>query len=765
MGKTLVIAEKPSVGQDLSRVLSGAFTKQGPKGEQYLEGDEHVITWAVGHLVQLADPDEYDEKYRKWRMADLPIVPQRFKLVVRDERSKKQMNVVKRLLAREDVEDIVNACDAGREGELIFAYLYEKAGSRKPVRRLWLNSMTKAAIQAAFAQLRPAAQYAPLEEAARSRSEADWIVGMNATRAATIRLRSSFDGAVSLGRVQTPTLAILAQREEEIRAFVPEPYWVVDARFEVQGAPSGRAYSGRYQHATGSDGHRIPTAEEAAAAVAACEGRSGRITKIAKTRRTLKPPLLYDLTSLQREANSRFGFAARRTLAAAQRLYEEHKALTYPRTSSRYLTGDMIPEIKEIAGLVGREPEFREAAAYVTGLDVLPLARVVDDAKVTDHHAIIPTNAERHPIEKMRSNSDDWRIYDLVVRRFLAVFHPDALQENTRVETTVGEGEEARLFRTRGTVLLVPGWRGVYGDTADPGDGDSGPPGADEDEGQRQRLPKLEEGESADVREVAFERKETKPPPRYSDGSLLDRMETAGQLVDDEEMREAMKESGIGTPATRAAIIERLLQVGYIERDGRALVVTEKGLNVIRLLGGHPLTSPSLTGDWENRLAKIETGADSRKAFMGDIVKFAEATVTELDTKLKDVRIPRANLGPCPVCGHDINENRKGYSCWSREDPGCGFVIWKGKAGKQLPVAVARELIKTGRTARPVTGFKGRSGKSFRARLALAQTEEGRWRVEFDEPWAREGAKPPEAEPAEGAEAAAAAEPTAAEAA
>src|SRR6201996_6517007 len=433
MPKTLVIAEKPSVGRDLVRVLPGPFTK----AEGFLEGPEHIVTWAVGHLVQLADPDEYDERFKKWRMADLPIVPDRFKLVVRDERSKKQMTIVKRLLGRDDVDLVVNACDAGREGELIFAYLYEKAGSRKPVKRLWLNSMTKEAIRNAFEALRPAAELATLEAAARSRSEADWIVGMNATRAATIRLRSSFDGAVSLGRVQTPTLAILARREEEIRASVPEPYWVVDARFDVVDEPAGRSYAGRYQHETGTNGHRVPSAEEAAAVVAACERQTGRITKIAKTKRTLKPPLLYDLTSLQRDASSRYGFTARRTLGAAQRLYEEHKALTYPRTNSRYLTGDMVGEIKQIAGLVGGEAEFREAAAYVTGLDVLPLSRVVNDAKVTDHHAIIPTNAERHPIEKMRQNTDDWRIYDLVVRRFLAAFHPDALQENTRIETTV----------------------------------------------------------------------------------------------------------------------------------------------------------------------------------------------------------------------------------------------------------------------------------------------------------------------------------------
>jgi DNA topoisomerase-3 len=725
MAKTLVIAEKPSVGRDLARVLPGPFEKH----EGYLEGPEHIVTWAVGHLVQLADPDEYDERFKKWRMADLPIVPDRFRLVVRDERSKKQMNVVKRMLARDEVDEVINACDAGREGELIFAYLYEKAGSKKPVKRLWLNSMTRGAILDAFGSLRPGADLASLQDAARSRSEADWIVGMNTTRAATIRLRSSFDGTVSLGRVQTPTLAILARREEEIRAFKPEPYWIVDAVFE---ADSDRVYEGRYH-----DGSRprLASAERAMEIVAACEGQTGLITKLQKSERKERVPLLYDLTSLQRDANSRFGFSARRTLAAAQRLYEEHAALTYPRTNSRFITGDMIPTIKPIAKLVGERAEYSKASQYVLGLDVLPLGRVVNDARVTDHHAIIPTLAERHPVDKF--SDDDKRIYDLVVRRFLAVFHPDAVFENTRVETTVSD----HVFRTRGKLMLVPGWRGVYGETADVDSrGDS-----DDDEGREQQLPRLSEGERALVRSVGSEEKETKPPRRYSEGSLLGAMETAGKLVDEEELREAMKDSGIGTPATRAAIIERLIQVGYIERDGRSLVVTEKGLNVIRLLGEHALTSPGLTGEWEHRLARIETGADSRGAFMGDIVKFTEDTVHELDTRLKGVRIPRAQLGPCPVCGREIVENRKGYSCWSREDPGCGFVIWKSKAGKSLPVSVARELIKTGRTEKAVTGFKGRSGRSFRARLALQQNEDGKWRVEFDEPWAREGAKPPEA--------------------
>ncbi|MEA2297556.1 MAG: topoisomerase [Solirubrobacteraceae bacterium] len=739
-GKTLVIAEKPSVGRDLAKVLTGPFAKN----EGFLEGPDHVITWAVGHLVQLADPEEYDPKFKKWRMADLPIVPPRFKLVVRDERSKKQMSVVNKQLHREDVEVVINACDAGREGELIFAYLFEKAKADKPVRRLWLSSMTNNAMREAFAHLRPAEELQSLEQAARSRSEADWIVGMNSTRAATIRLRSSFDGAVSLGRVQTPTLAIVARREEEIRAFRPEPYWLVDARFEPSG-DAERAYEARF-HAAAKP--RLATEAQAAAIVAAVRGAAGEITKVEKRKQTEKAPMLYDLTSLQREANTRFGFSARRTLGAAQRLYEEHKALTYPRTNSRFLTSDMVEEIKPTAAGVGRRAEYREAAAYVTGLDLLPLGRVVDDARVTDHHAIIPTRAD-HPVEKM--NDDDRRIYDLVVRRFLAVFHPDAILENTRVETTVAE----HVFRTRGKVLLVAGWRAVYLAMPDsarvPASGDpslrpTGEARADDDEVDGGVLPKLEQGEPTRTLEVESLAKETKPPRRYTDASLLGAMETAGKLVDDEELREAMKDSGIGTPATRASIIERLIDVGYLERDGRALVATEKGRNVIRLLGEHALTSPDLTGSWEHRLGRIERGEELRQRFMDDIAGFARETIEELDAKLKDVRIPRANLGPCPVCGHDIVENRKGYSCWSRDDPGCGFVIWKGKAGKQLPLVVARELISTGRTEKPVTGFKGRSGRSFRARLALMQTEDGKWRTEFDEPWAREGAKPPEVE-------------------
>jgi DNA topoisomerase III len=721
MPKTLVIAEKPSVGRDLAAALPGSFASS--KDKTHLVGDEFVITWAVGHLVGLAAPETYDPKLKKWRFADLPIVPEQFRLVPNDDKAKKQLRAVHQLMRDDEIERIVNACDAGREGELIFAYLYQTAGAKKPVERLWLNSMTRSAIRDAFEHLRPGEQMRSLEEAARSRSEADWLVGMNATRAASIRLRSAFDGAVSLGRVQTPTLALVARREQEIRAFVPVPYWLVEADFEAAGE---RRYSGRYL-----GGKRIAE-DEAAGIVRDCEGRPGEITKLEKKEERERPQLLYDLTSLQRHANTLYGFSARRTLGAAQRLYEEHKAITYPRTSSRFLTSELIGEIKPTAGLVGRHREYAEGARYVVRLEKLPLGRVVNDAKVEDHHAIIPTRTE-HDLARM--GEDERKVYDLVAKRFLAVFHPEAVYERTRVETTVAE----HVFRTSGRVLLEAGWKAVYGEEAG-----NGRPG-DDDSGGDQLLPSLEEGERVETRSVESLRKETQPPRRFTDASLLAAMETAGKDIQDVELREAMKDSGIGTPATRAAIIERLIDVGYLEREGRALHATEKGIHVINLLGDHPITSPELTGEWEHRLGLIERGDDTRPAFMSDIVTFTRETVAELD-KLKGVKIERANLGPCPVCGRDVIENRKGYSCWTKDDPGCGFVIWKRKAGKILPQAVVHELMEKGRTEKPVPGFKGRSGRSFRAKLRLEQGEDGKWRVEFDEAWASEPRETPEPE-------------------
>ncbi len=717
VSKTLIVAEKPSVGRDLAGALPGAFKQSQDK--THLVGDDYVISWAVGHLVGLADPEQYDEKLKKWRFADLPIVPERFQLVPNDDRAKKQLNAVHKLMKQKDVDLIVNACDAGREGELIFAYLYETSGVKKPVKRLWLNSMTKKAIQEAFEHLREGGEMRLLEEAARSRSEADWLVGMNATRAASIRLRAAFDGAVSLGRVQTPTLALVVRRELEIRAFVPEPYWLVEARFAATGE---RVYNGRYL-----GGKRIKE-DEAATIVAETTGQPGTITKLEKKAEREAPQLLYDLTSLQRHANTMFGFSARRTLAAAQRLYEEHKAITYPRTNSRFLTSDMIAEIKPTASLVGHNERYAKGAAYVTRLDKLPLGRVVNDKKVEDHHALIPTRSE-HDLGKM--GPDEARIYDLVAKRFLAIFHSDAVYERTRVETTVAE----HVFRTSGRVLVEAGWKAVYGEEAQADRKD------EDDSGGDQLLPSLEQGETVETRKVESLRKETQPPRRFTEASLLGAMETAGKDIEDAELREAMKDSGIGTPATRASIIERLIQVGYVEREGRALHATEKGVQVISLLGPHPLTSAELTGDWERRLGLIEQGSDTRPAFMSDIVKFTTDTVAELD-KLKGVKIERANLGPCPICGRDVIENRKGYSCWSKDDPGCGFVIWKKKANKILPVSVVKELMETRRTAKPVPGFRGRSGRAFSAKLRLEQDDEGKWRVEFDEEWANQPREP-----------------------
>src|ERR671924_210431 len=453
MGKALVIAEKPSVGRDLAAALPGAFEKT----DTSFESDDCVITWAVGHLVELVEPEDYDERLKKWRMADLPIIPDAFKLRPRDAKAKKQLRVIHKLLKRTDVDLVINACDAGREGELIFAYIWETAGVDKPVDRLWVNSMTKQAIGDGFERLRPGEELGPLQEAARSRSEADWLVGMNATRAATIRGRAWVGGVVSLGRVQTPTLAIIVKREREIQAFVPEPYWLVHAMFDPR-------YQGIWFDPQKADDKETPTgqetwlkeAERASEIVAKVDGKTGTVESVERKEQSERAPLLYDLTSLQRDANRRFGFSARRTLQAAQSLYEDKKAITYPRTSSRWLSGDLVPQLKPTAATLAPIPDYAAAARYVLGLQQLPLGRVVNDARVDDHHAIIPTDVEH---DVARFSPDERRVFDLVARRFLAVFHPAARYQRTTVITLV---EEER-FRTRGKVTLEAGWRGVYG--------------------------------------------------------------------------------------------------------------------------------------------------------------------------------------------------------------------------------------------------------------------------------------------------------------
>jgi DNA topoisomerase-3 len=713
--KTLVIAEKPSVARDLADALPGTFENH----DSYLESDDTVITFAVGHLVELIDPEDYDERFKKWRMADLPIVPEEFKLRPRDKKAEKQLKVIHKLLQRDDVERVVNACDAGREGELIFAYIYETSGVDKPVERLWISSMTKTAIKDGFEKLRPGEQLRQLEAAARSRSEADWLVGMNATRAATIRGRAWVGGVVSLGRVQTPTLALLVKREREIQAFVPEPYWLVHAQFDPR-------YEGLWFE---GDETRLKEAKRADEIAAKVSGKDGTVESVERKEQSERAPLLYDLTSLQRDANRRFGFSARRTLQAAQSLYEDKKALTYPRTSSRWLSGDLVPQLKPTAATLQPIGEYAVAARYVLGLQQLPLARVVNDSKVSDHHAIIPTDVE-HDVS--RFSPDERRIFDLVARRFLAVFHPPARYARTTVVTLV---EEER-FRSRGKVTLEAGWRGVYGLVSE---ADQAAARQDEEgENESAELPQLEQGQTVKCATAEVEAKETKPPPRYTEATLLSAMETAGKLIDDEELREAMKESGLGTPATRAETIETLIRREYIERGGKDLMPTPKGLQVITMLEEHPLTSPELTGSWEKRLTDIEHGEDDRSKFIGDIAEFTRATVEKIAELDKEkLRPERVELGLCPRCGAEtgeiIKENSKAYGCtsWkSREEPGCGFVIWKRVAGRTLTPELARQLLEEGKTKDVISGFRSRAGKPFRARLVL----NGEGKVEFDFP-------------------------------
>jgi len=766
MSKTLVIAEKPSVGRDLSGALDGVFQRRtledvAPKRTRkktaeeavdeattkpkkkttrdeahFLESDDYVITWAVGHLVQLADPEEYDEKWKRWRMADLPIVPpDGFKLVPRDAKSKKQLKLIETLLKREDIDRIINACDAGREGELIFAYLYESVfgvspteGAPKPVDRLWISSMTKQAIREGFEKLRPGEQLQNLEAAARSRSEADWLVGMNATRAATIRGRAWVGGVVSLGRVQTPTLGMIVKREREIQAFVPEPYRLVHATFDPR-------YSGMWFE--GDETRIFGDLARAEQIVDKVSGKDGTVESAERKEQSERAPLLYDLTSLQRDANRRYGFSARRTLQAAQSLYEGKKAITYPRTSSRFLSGDMVPQLKPTAATLQPIPDYRAAAEFVLALDQLPLGRVVNDAKVDDHHAIIPTDIE-HDVDDF--TPDERRIFDLVARRFLAVFHPPARYARTTVITLV---EEER-FRTRGKVTLEPGWRGVYGLEAD------AEKQSEDEEAEGAEIPALQQGQPVRCVEASFEDKMTRPPPRYTEATLLSAMETAGKLIDDDELRDAMKDSGLGTPATRAETIETLIRREYIERVGRDLQATPKGIQVITMLEEHKLTSPEMTGEWEHRLSEIEHGKGDRRAFMDGIAAFAKETVDQIAALDKEqLRPERAELGPCPRCGAEtgeiIRENSKAYGCtsWkSREEPGCGFVVWKRVASRTLTPEIARQLIEERRTREVLSGFRSRGGKPFRARLVLNDED----KIEFEFPVRAQTKEPATAE-------------------
>jgi DNA topoisomerase III len=697
----LIVAEKPSVGRDIASAL-GRHRKD--KGS--LAGEGWTVTWALGHLAELAPPDAYGEEYKKWRLESLPILPGRFKVRV-NHKTREQFNVVKGLMRSPSVKEVVNACDAGREGELIFAYLYGLSGCRKPVLRLWISSLTHEAIREGFGTLRQGTAMKPLEDAARSRGEADWIVGMNATRAYSVRFGGR-GNVLSVGRVQTPTLKLLVDREKEIEDFEPEKFWTVHARFSRDGSTYDGVWFKNKQN-------RLTEREAADRIAEKVRGGTGTVRKAQKKTVTEKPPLLYDLTELQRNANARFGFTAERTLRAAQALYEERKLITYPRTSSRYLSKDLVGGLKKRIKAAGALPDLAPFAEKLLGGQKLPISkRIVDDSKVTDHHAIVPTNRE----SSGNLSSDEAKVYDLVARRFVAVFLPAARFENTAVVTEVRE----ETFLSRGRVVLEAGWRELY-------------PGgvAGRKEKEPPVLPPIEVGQEWAVAKVGVKEGETKPPPRYSESALLGAMETAGKLVEDEELRQQMKDSGLGTPATRAATIERLIRVGYVEREKKILLPTEKGRTLIGLLGESPLSSPELTARWEERLAKMEKGVERRPDFMADINGFTTKLVEEVrgmeGKRLTAPSRSRESLGACPRCGAPVVETKKAYGCSAWKKTGCDFAIWKQVSGKRLSAGQAKQLLAKGRTG-PLKGFKSKAGRPYTAALKL--DGEHKVRLEFD---------------------------------
>jgi DNA topoisomerase-3 len=696
----LIVAEKPSVGRDIASALGKHRRKNGA-----LVGVGWTVTWALGHLAELAPPDAYGERYKRWRLEALPILPEKFKVRV-NHKTREQFAIVKGFLRDPSVTEVINACDAGREGELIFSYLYGLSQCRKPVFRLWISSLTPGAIREGFGSLRDGRSMKPLEDAARSRGEADWIVGMNATRAYSVRF-GTVGNVLSVGRVQTPTLRLLVDREKEIEVFKPEKFWTVHARF----ARDKDSYDGVWFK---NKQNRLKEKEAAEEIAAKVRGGTGVVRKAEKREASEKPPLLYDLTELQRNVNAKFGFTAERTLRAAQALYEEKKLITYPRTSSRYLSKSLVGSLEKRVEAAGELPNLAPFAEKLLALPKLPTnKRIVDDAKVTDHHAIVPTG------KKLSGElpPDEAKVYDLVARRFIAVLFPAARFENTTVVTEV-KGE---AFLSKGRVVLEAGWRALYPEGVG-GKKEKEPP----------VLPPVSVGQQWRVAKVGVKEGETKPPPRYSESALLGAMETAGKFVEDEELRQAMKDSGLGTPATRAAIIERLIKVGYVERDKKVLVPTRKGRALISLLEGSPLSSPELTARWEERLAKMEKGAERRPDFMADIKGFTTSLVEEV-RRMEGEKVAspstgnRQPVGRCPKCGAPVVETKKAYGCSAWKTNGCDFAIWKQISGKRLSESQARALLTKRRTGQ-LKGFKSRAGKPYSAALKL----DGDHRVRLD---------------------------------
>ncbi|RQR28360.1 MULTISPECIES: DNA topoisomerase III [unclassified Burkholderia] len=707
MSKALIIAEKPSVANDIARALGG-FTKH----DEYFESDEFVLSSAVGHLLEIAAPEEYEVKRGKWSFAHLPVIPPHFDLNP-IAKSESRLKVLTRLMKRKDVDRLINACDAGREGELIFRLIVQHAKAKQPVQRLWLQSMTPQAIRDGFAHLRSDTDMQPLADAARCRSEADWLVGINGTRAMTA-FNSKGGGffLTTVGRVQTPTLSIVVEREEKIRRFIPRDYWEVKAEFACAGGfYEGKWFDPKFKRDEFDPERRdsrlwsLPAAETI---VAACRDQVGTVSEESKPSTQLSP-LLFDLTSLQREANSRFGFSAKNTLGLAQALYEKHKVLTYPRTDARALPEDYISTVQSTLEMLKESHNYLPHAKQVLDKGwVKPNKRIFDNTKISDHFAIIPT------LQAPKSLSEpEQKLYDMVVKRFLAVFFPAAeFRVTTRVTEVAGHH-----FKTEGKVLVEPGWLQVYGRDA---------------EGADANLVPVQKNEKVKTDEIAAVALVTKPPARYSEATLLSAMEGAGKLVEDDELREAMAAKGLGTPATRAAIIEGLLGEKYLVREGRELIPTAKAFQLMTLLRGlgvKELTAPELTGEWEYKLSQMERGNLGRDAFMQEIARMTQQIVKRAKEYDSDT-IPGdyATLEtPCPNCGGQVKENYRRFACTK-----CEFSISKIPGSRQFEIAEVEELLRE-KTIGPLSGFRSKMGRPFSAILKLSFDDETKnYKLEFD---------------------------------
>ncbi len=760
--KTLVIAEKPSVAQDIVRALTptaGKFDKH----DEYFESETYVVSSAVGHLVEIQAPEEFDVKRGKWSFANLPVIPPYFDLKPVDK-TKSRLNAVVKLAKRKDITALVNACDAGREGELIFRLIEQYAGGAKPlgkpVTRLWLQSMTPQAIRDGFDNLRSDKQMMPLAHAARSRSEADWLVGINGTRAMTAF--NSRDGGfflTTVGRVQTPTLAIMVEREEQIRKHVFRDYWEIHATFLSEaGEYPAKWFDPKWKKGEDAEGRadRIWNERDAQAIAAAVKSKSASVSEESKPT-TQASPLLFDLTSLQREANGKFGFSAKTTLQLAQSLYERHKALTYPRTDSRALPEDYLPVVKKTFEMLsegGHKHLEPHALMALNNNYIKPSKRIFDNSKVSDHFAIIPTLQSPTGLSEA-----EFKLYTLVVRRFMAVFFPSAeYQVTTRITTVAaaqgspkqgtapsgGSGDasaqsvgaySSHSFKTEGKVLVKPGWLAIYGKEA-------ADEVADAKEGEKgQQLVAVKPGELVRNEVVETKALKTRPPARYSEATLLGAMEGAGKLVDDEEMREAMQEKGLGTPATRAATIEGLLNEKYILREGRELIPTAKAFQLMTLLRGlgvEELSKPALTGEWEHKLALMEQGKMSRETFMAEINAMTEKIVKKAKEYDRDT-VPGdyATLTtPCPNCGGVVKENYRRYTCTGKSgkdnESGCGFSFGKSPAGRTFEPQEVEDFIRNKKIG-PLEGFRSKAGWPFVAEIALKYNEEEKnWKLEFD---------------------------------